>query len=115
MSFALSRLLAPARSCRPSAALSYPLASRLTLTSRLSHSNAPSVDDLQSKLSSIKKGTASGNRFKEFDMQDRVYAITGGARGIGLSMAEALLEAGAKGIHFPSFLVKSQSTKQKLI
>lgn len=114
MSFALSRFLAPARSCRPSAALSYPLASRLTLNSRLSHSNAPSVNDLQSKLASI-KGGASGNRFKEFDMQDRVYAITGGARGIGLSMAEALLEAGAKGIHFPSFLVKSQSTKQKLI
>jgi len=29
-------------------------------------------------------------------MEGRVYAITGGARGLGLSMAEALIEAGAK-------------------
>ena len=89
--FALSRMLAPARACRP-AALSYPLTSQFT---RHSHFNAPSSQELQSKLGSAKERT--GNRFKEFDMKDRVYAITGGARGIGLSMAEALLEAGAKG------------------
>ena len=96
MSFALSRMLAPVRSCRPSAAISYPLVSRLPVHSRLSHSNAPSNHDVQSKMAAI-KGSSNGNRFKEFDMQDRVYAITGGARGIGLAMAEALLEAGAKG------------------
>lgn len=36
------------------------------------------------------------HRFKEFDLADRVYAVTGGGRGLGLAMAEALMEAGAK-------------------
>ena len=39
------------------------------------------------------------HRFSEFDLEGRVYAITGGGRGLGLSMAEALIEAGAKGIY----------------
>lgn len=38
-----------------------------------------------------------GHRFREFDLDDRVFAITGGGRGLGLAMAEALMEAGAKG------------------
>lgn len=102
--FALSRMLAPARACRP-AALSYPLASQFI---RHSHFSAPSSQELQSKLSSVKERGGNGNRFKEFDMKDRVYAITGGARGIGLSMAEALLEAGAKGTYLPPiYLVTS--------
>jgi hypothetical protein len=36
-------------------------------------------------------------RFREFDLQDKVFVVTGGARGLGLSMAEALVEAGAQG------------------
>lgn len=54
-------------------------------------------------MAPLKGARSNGNRFKEFDLEDRVYAITGGARGIGLSMAEALLEAGAKGITLPLF------------
>lgn len=41
-------------------------------------------------------------RFREFDLQDKVYMITGGAQGLGLSLAEALLEAGAIGLHLSS-------------
>ncbi|OGM41624.1 short chain dehydrogenase/oxidoreductase [Aspergillus bombycis] len=44
-----------------------------------------------------KDSVKNGHRFKEFDLNDRVYAITGGGRGLGLAMAEALMEAGAKG------------------
>ena len=36
-------------------------------------------------------------RFREFDLQGKVFAVTGGARGLGLSMAEALVEAGGRG------------------
>jgi hypothetical protein len=34
---------------------------------------------------------------KEFDLRGRVFVVTGGGRGLGLSMAEALMEAGGKG------------------
>lgn len=44
-----------------------------------------------------KPQTQVHGRFREFDLQNRVYAVTGGARGLGLAMAEALVEAGAEG------------------
>ncbi|KAL8892714.1 MAG: hypothetical protein Q9215_000463 [Flavoplaca cf. flavocitrina] len=34
-------------------------------------------------------------RFREFDLAKRVFIVTGGGRGLGLTMAEALIEAGA--------------------
>ncbi|KAL7662235.1 hypothetical protein ACMYSQ_001584 [Aspergillus niger] len=35
-------------------------------------------------------------RFREFSLAGKVFAVTGGARGLGLSMAEALVEAGGR-------------------
>jgi len=35
-------------------------------------------------------------RFREFDLHDKVFAITGGGRGLGLTLAEALVEAGGE-------------------
>jgi NAD(P)-dependent dehydrogenase (short-subunit alcohol dehydrogenase family) len=43
-----------------------------------------------------KKLLKNNHRFSEFDLEGRVYAVTGGGRGLGLSMAQALIEAGAK-------------------
>lgn len=38
-------------------------------------------------------------RFADFDLAGRVFIVTGGARGLGLALAEALVEAGGKGEH----------------
>ncbi|RDW86465.1 uncharacterized protein DSM5745_03107 [Aspergillus mulundensis] len=35
-------------------------------------------------------------RFREFNLAGKVFAVTGGARGLGLTMAEALVEAGGE-------------------
>ncbi|KAK6844082.1 D-arabinitol 2-dehydrogenase [Apiospora arundinis] len=35
-------------------------------------------------------------RFADFDLAGKVYVVTGGARGLGLTLAEALVEAGGK-------------------
>lgn len=36
-------------------------------------------------------------RFRDFDLQDKVFVVTGGGRGLGLTLAEVLVEAGGKG------------------
>ena len=64
-----------------------------TFSSRLSYTTKPH----HIQTSSL-RGAKDGNRFREFDLGNRVYAITGGGRGLGLAMAEALMEAGAKGM-----------------
>lgn len=105
MSFSL-RAFTPARSRFAGAALAAPrvLASsstRLYSTTKSTfnpqdiHNVSHKPDHIQTKLPS-KKELRNANRFREFDMEGRVYAITGGGRGLGLSMAEALIEAGAK-------------------
>lgn len=40
---------------------------------------------------------AKKERFREFFLADKVFLVTGGARGLGLTMAEALVEAGGTG------------------
>lgn len=62
------------------------------------HNVPHNPDHIQSKMPA-KELLRNNYRFGEFDLEGRVYAITGGGRGLGLSMAEALIEAGAKGTY----------------
>lgn len=39
----------------------------------------------------------------EFSLANKVVLVSGAARGLGLTQAEALLEAGAKGTHLHTF------------
>ncbi|KAK3397550.1 hypothetical protein B0T20DRAFT_355434 [Sordaria brevicollis] len=41
-------------------------------------------------------GNTGFQRFSQFDLTGKVFIVTGGAQGLGLEMAEALAEAGAK-------------------
>ena len=43
------------------------------------------------------KATGTLRQFRDFDLEGKVFAITGGGRGLGLSMAEILAEAGGRG------------------
>ena len=36
-------------------------------------------------------------RFKEFDLEGKVFVVTGGGGGLGLALAEAVVEAGGQG------------------
>ncbi|KAL5355721.1 NAD(P)-binding protein [Aspergillus floccosus] len=77
---------------RPCSAL-HPFSSQLAFSTTTS-ANGP--HHIQTRIPPMKPEHKNGHRFKEFDLADRVYAITGGGRGLGLAMAEALMEAGAK-------------------
>ncbi|KAF4165859.1 hypothetical protein CNMCM6936_007270 [Aspergillus lentulus] len=83
MSFTLTRSLTALRSGIPYTSLHPFLRSTYSTTTNEQH--------IQRKLPRV-----GPHRFKEFDLADRVYAVTGGGRGLGLAMAEALMEAGAK-------------------
>ncbi|KAJ5327220.1 uncharacterized protein N7506_010322 [Penicillium brevicompactum] len=103
MSF--TRMLAPARTRLNGTITTIPriLTSSSRLYSRSKSSFNPhdildvshSPEHIQSKLPEPKH-LNNHHRFSEFDLEGRVYAITGGGGGLGLSMAEALVEAGAK-------------------
>lgn len=110
MSFSMSRAFTPVRARFSGAAISISAPRVLASSSTRLYSSTKSAfnpqdihnishspDHVQSKLPS-KKQLRNANRFREFDLEGRVFAITGGGRGLGLSMGEALIEAGAKGM-----------------
>ena len=49
------------------------------------------------KLSVEQARVYASRYFPEFNLQDKVIVVTGGGRGLGLTMAEALFQGGAIG------------------
>jgi NAD(P)-dependent dehydrogenase (short-subunit alcohol dehydrogenase family) len=106
----LSRTLPTLSRCsRPSACIASaqaPWASACSVISRSNYATTPDSsrppnphkdsNHIQARRPEISETFRPPHRFREFDLNGRVYAITGGGRGLGLAMAEALLEAGAK-------------------
>jgi hypothetical protein len=44
-----------------------------------------------------REAAVGGKRFADFDLAGKTFIVTGGARGLGLALAEALVEAGGRG------------------
>lgn len=59
-------------------------------------SNAPVAPGEEKESGQQKKFLGTIKRMPEYNLNGKVVCVTGGARGLGLCMAEALLEAGAK-------------------
>ncbi|GAB7331136.1 hypothetical protein MBLNU13_g02614t1 [Cladosporium sp. NU13] len=57
------------------------------------NTNARSISAIAQRLPSEAE-TKTSHRFREFELENRVFIVTGGARGLGLTLAEALVEAG---------------------
>lgn len=53
-----------------------------------------------------------GKRFADFDLAGKTFIVTGGARGLGLSLAEALVEAGGKGEDDPPTATQGSNAAQ---
>lgn len=65
----------------------------------------PPSDD---KADAARSFLGTQKRLPEFNLTDKVILVSGGARGLGLTQAEALLEAGATGKIMSFILVSSK-------
>lgn len=76
----------------------YQCGSFATLPTARHRSDARTLPEPVAPTSGLPKEESVGNkRFAEFDLAGKTYVVTGGARGLGLALAEALVEAGGKG------------------
>ena len=66
-----------------------------------------------SKLSAEQARVYASRYFPEFNLQDKVIVVTGGGRGLGLNMAEALFQGGAIGMK-PHLRLRMLGSAQKI-
>lgn len=62
---------------------------------QLPNDNAPKI--ISNASPDAKEGKSSSTKINRFDLTEKVFVVTGGARGLGLSMAAGLIEAGGTG------------------
>ena len=69
------------------------------LANQRQYTEAHSVNgELSVQRGGLPRGAEVGSkRFGDFDLAGKVFVVTGGARGLGLALAEALVEAGGRG------------------
>ncbi|KAK8079635.1 hypothetical protein PG997_007453 [Apiospora hydei] len=66
-----------------------------------------------SEPSPVGRENIGAKRFADFDLAGKVFVVTGGAQGLGLALAEALVEAGGKGQYAHSSHRFNQCSKDK--
>lgn len=69
----------------------------------------PTLDGSQKS----RKEPVPRSAYPDFSLQDKVYVVTGGGRGLGLVIAEAMVQAGAEGAflqNLPRYLCLARDT-----
>lgn len=96
-------ILRTAPACRFPQPHRVPACSRTFYASPPRPAQAPDPDVSEKKTVAYSRDVPLQNknigasRFADFDLGGKVFVVTGGAQGLGLSLAEALVEAGARG------------------
>ncbi|KAH8747501.1 hypothetical protein F5883DRAFT_584035 [Diaporthe sp. PMI_573] len=92
------RLATPIRALRITRYASRVHVSRPISTSSLLNSrNLCNEKRLRTPHESVEATDVDGKRFADFDLAGKTFIVTGGARGLGLALAEGLVEAGGRG------------------
>lgn len=77
-----------------------PLSQRAIHTSQQNSEKPRNPDPRENPVNELKLPRATNvgqKRFADFDLAGKVFVVTGGAQGLGLTLAESLVEAGGKG------------------
>lgn len=78
----------------------YGIAAPRAYTSRQNGEKPRNPDPRENPANELKLPRATNvgrKQFADFDLAGRVFVVTGGAQGLGLALAEGLVEAGGKG------------------
>lgn len=84
---------------RPSTAFARPFIPRWSPELRnLASSTLPQTRTPSAIAQRLPDPERNPHRFRDFDLEGKVFVVTGGGRGLGLTLAEVLVEAGGKGV-----------------
>lgn len=102
------RVLAPSQLLRRAASVVSPISTNTPFCYRglhtsLKYNTKPKNPDPRENLvnkTKLPRDTNVGQKcFADFSLRGKVFIVTGGAQGLGLALAEGLVEAGGKGFY----------------